>query len=433
LGTLKSEQLLAHNFIVATGTIVAGLLGVAFQSIVSHQLSPTDFGGVFAIITIITFIGMPASSVMLLMARETSRGRASGHEATSAALLRRGNRSLLLLGLMLAAAFSLGSRALSDLFAVPVELWLAAAIGLPFTLALPLLLGELQGEERFIAFVSLLAGQAALKLVGAIVLGAVFGSLGVVAGISVATIFLYLITLRLLRRKFRIRPNLEWWRPAVSYLATVAPSALAVAVLLSADVLIVKHYFPPGQAGQYSAVAAIGRAVFWGASGVAIVLFPKLTYRIETGRGGLQLVGASLLLVAIGGLVGFGFLSASSVWLMGAFSGGAYSAGGAYLPLYAFGMMMLGGVAVLVAALQSRGKPGFLAVLLPLTAIEPTLIASFHATLTQVVLVVDLSMLAVLAGLGALFIVQERASSMNQVVLSAETPLTINTQLQGNQ
>src|SRR6202011_4178017 len=67
---LKSERVLSHNVIVGAGTILAGLLGVAFQSLVSHQLRPADYGGVFAVITLITFIGLPASALTLLMARE---------------------------------------------------------------------------------------------------------------------------------------------------------------------------------------------------------------------------------------------------------------------------------------------------------------------------------------------------------------------------
>src|SRR5690348_11730198 len=140
------------------------MLGVAFQSLISHQLRPADFGSVFAVVTVMTLIGVPASAFTLLMARETSRGRAAGHEAASATLLRRGNRVLIWLGLAIAAAVALASQALSVMLGVPAELWLAASIGLPFAIAFPLLLGELQGEQRFAAFASLTTGQAALKL-----------------------------------------------------------------------------------------------------------------------------------------------------------------------------------------------------------------------------------------------------------------------------
>lgn len=405
---LRGERILTHNLLVGTGTVGAGLLGVAFQSIASHQLRPADYGSVFAVVTLITFIGLPATAFTLLMARETSRGRASGHQAASATLLRRGNRALILLGLGVACVMALSSRVLSGFLNIPAELVLAAAVGIPFGMALPLLLGEFQGEQRFVAFSLLLVGQAGAKLVGAISFGLVFGPLGVIGGISLATIAIYLVALRLLRRRLSIKPNLPWWRPAARYLAVVLPSTLSLAVLLSADVLLVKHFFPMRTAGEYAAVAAIGRAIFWGASGVAAVLFPKVVFRATQGTSGAPLVSASLLLVAIGGFASLILLSAISGPLLTAFAGNGYAGAARYLPWYALGMTMLGGVAVLVATLQSRGRAGFLAVLLPLTLLEPILLTLTHQSLMQVVQLVDVSTALILVGLGAFYFVDNR-------------------------
>jgi O-antigen/teichoic acid export membrane protein len=403
--------LLRHNAVLGTGTVTAGMLGVAFQSVVSHGLRPAEYGAVFAVVTAISFIGLPATAFAVLMARETSRGRASGHEGPSATLLRRGNMSLLLFGLVLAGVLALGSRRLSQTFDVPAGLWLAAALGLPCALALPLLLGEFQGEQRFGTYALLSVGQAALKLLGALMLGILVGPVGVILGISVATIAVYIVALRVLRRKFRIRPNVPWARQAGSYLAVILPSTLALAVLLSSDVLLVKHYFPSAAAGQYAAVAAIGRAIFWGSSAVAAVLFPKLAFQSAVGNRGAQLVGTSLLLVVLGGAVGFGVLSVGAHWLLSAFSGGAYGAAAGYLPWYAVAMTLLGAVAVLIAAHQSRGRPGFLLVLIPLAAAEPLVIVLFHQTLMQVVQVMAISIAIVSAGLATLYFAERPATS----------------------
>jgi hypothetical protein len=72
-------------------------------------------------------------------------------------------------------------------------------------------------------------------------------------------------------------------------------------------------------------------------------------------------------------------------------------------------MTLLGGVAVLIATHQSRAKPGFLTVLLPLTLLEPALLLAFHGSLTQVIQVMDISIAAIAIALGALYVWQERA------------------------
>ena len=419
---LKGERIVAHNLIVGGGTIVAGLLGMAFQSLFSHRLQPADYGAVFAIVSLITFVGLPASAFTLVMARETSRDRASGQQAPSAALLRNGNRVLLLAGVALALVVALLSPVLAQFLSVPVNLLLAAAAGMPFTLALPLLLGEFQGEQRFVAFSAFAVGQAALKLIGAIALGAVWGPFGIIAGISVAGAVVYLAAVLMVLSKLSFKTSLPWFRPAAAYLAVIVPSTLALATLLSADVLLVKHYFPTRVAGEYSAVAALGRAIFWGASAIAIVLFPKVVFRRAQGKGGSHVVGASLLLVAVGGLVSVGLLAFISRWLVIAFAGNAYAEVAGYLPWYAIGMILLGGAAVLIATHQSRGKPGFLALLIPLTLLEPVLLLAFHQSLAQVVLVVDVSMALVAGGLGALYLVQQYVELPGRVA-TATTPV----------
>jgi O-antigen/teichoic acid export membrane protein len=290
----------------------------------------------------------------------------------------------------------------------------------------------LQGDERFAEYAALSVGQAGLKLLAAMALGAVLGPLGVIVGISIATFVTYVAAVLMLRPKLSVHANLPWLRQAATYLGVALPSTLALAVLLSSDILLVKHYFPTGAAGAYAAVAAIGRAIFWGSSGIAIVLFPKVAYRGAKGRSGIQLVVASLVLVALGGFSGVALLSVTSRWLLRAFAGAAYVSGAAYLPWYALGMVLLGAAGVLIATHQSRGKPGFLVILLPAAALEPIFIVAFHASLIQVVQVVDISMGLVAIGLAAWYLASERSRPSNIAVVPVTTGMTNLPQLQVN-
>jgi O-antigen/teichoic acid export membrane protein len=406
---LKVERVLIHNVIVGGGTIFAGVLGVAFQALVSHRLQPAAYGGVFTVVTLISLIGLPGSAFTLLMAREASRFRAQGGQTGSAALLQRGNKVLLLAGTAAAGALASSSPLLARFLGVQPELLLAAAAGIPFAFAFPFLMGEFQGEQQFV-FLSLFGvSQALLKLIAAIALGAVFGPVGIIAGISFASVVAYVLAYVILRQRVSIDTPGSLWRPAVAYLAVVIPSTIAIAVLLSADVLLVKHYFSAQAAGEYAAVAALGRAIFWGANGVSIVLFPKASVRTARRQSSSNLVVASLMLVGLGGLFGFGVLSVASTWLLTAFAGAAYAGAAGYLPWYALGMTLLGGVSVLIAIHQSKGRPGFLILLVPLTLLEPTLIIAFHQTLIQVIQVVDLSVGLTFVGLGSLFVIQDRS------------------------
>jgi O-antigen/teichoic acid export membrane protein len=388
--------------LVASGTISAGALGFAFQIVVSHRLRPADYAAVFAAMTLLTLVALPASALTLLMARETSRDRAAGHSAASAALLRSGNRALLVAGVVLGVLFAVGSPWIATFFSVPVEFVVAVAAGMPVALALPLLMGELQGQQRFVSFASLNVGAAGLKLAAAITIGLALGPIGVVLGLAVAATISYGLAYWLVRRRLAIRFTQPWLRPALPYLALILPSTLALSVLLSADVLLVKHFFSGQAAGEYSAVAALGRAIFWGATGVAAVLFPKVIFHESQGRSGSRIIGLSLGLVAAGGVAGLAALGLVARPVLGGFAGSAYGGGATILPLYAVGMTLLGAASVLIATHQSRARAAFLSVLLPITIAEPVLIVAFHRSLIQVVWIVTLSMAALVTGLAIL-------------------------------
>jgi O-antigen/teichoic acid export membrane protein len=418
LSILREERIVGPNVLVAGGTILAGGLGFAFQVVVSHRLRPTDYAAVFAAMTLLTLVALPASALTLLQARETSRDRASGHSAASIALLRSGNRTLLLVGVLLGGLLLIGSPWIGSFFAVPTGFVVAIAAAVPVTLALPLLTGELQGQQRFPPFVLVGTGQALLKLVAAIVLGLVFGPVGVLLGLAVASTITYLVAFGFVRRRLAIRYTQPWLRPAFRYLALVLPSTLALSVLLSADVLLVKHFFTGREAGEYSAVAALGRAVFWGAAGVAAVLFPKVIFNESQGRSGARIVAFSLGLVAVGGVAALAILDVAARPVLTAFAGPGYVGGAYLLPLYAVAMTLLGAGSVLIATHQSRARAGFLAVLLPIAVTEPILIMAFHSTPMQVVSIVTLSMAALLAGLAILMIGQPgRRVSANPIPL----------------
>jgi O-antigen/teichoic acid export membrane protein len=285
-------------------------------------------------------------------------------------------------------------------------------------LALPLLIGDLQGEQRFLAFSSIAFGLAASKLVAAVILGIAFGAVGVVLGVSLASGIGYAVAHLLLRRKLAIKARWPWQGPAIAYLGILLPSTLALAVLLSSDVLLVKHFFAPGPAGEYAAVVALSRALYYAAAGVAIVLFPKVIFRESQGASGSPLVWLSVGLVAAGGFVGLVVLTLASSFFLSAFAGKSYVGGAAYLPWYAIGMTLLGAAAVLIATHQTAGRRDFLAVLVPLAALEPIAILFFHRSLTQVVQIVDIFMLALVVGLGVLYLAQKLNSQ--KVVLAAK-------------
>jgi O-antigen/teichoic acid export membrane protein len=419
---LSAERLVAHNLIMGVSTIVAGALGFAMQALLSHRLAPTDYGAAFSVLSVLMVILLPANALMLVMARETSRDHAGERSNRSASVMWAWHRYLMLAGFGIAAAGIASASWLGQFLHLPVAVIVPAALSVPFGLALPLLLGQLQGHQRFSNLSVLLVGQAALRLMAAVAFGAFFGAAGVLIGVAVGNVAIYLIAIAMVHdfRSARAAGPGES-RRALRSLGVILPSSLALAVLFGTDVLVVKHFFNPGDAGRYAAVAALGRAIFWGASAVGLVLFPKAAVHESQRSSGSHLVVASLALCLFGGVAGLAILSFGSGFVISAFAGSAYASAGSYLPWYAVAMTFFGGASVLVANGQARGRGDFLAVLIPITLIEPIVIISFHQTLIQVVQVLTVSMAALFGGLVMLYLVTERVRTRVALVLEGAT------------
>lgn len=72
--------------------------------------------------------------------------------------------------------------------------------------------------------------------------------------------------------------------PLVRYSFPVFIQGLALTSMYSTDLILVKHFFSPEDAGVYASLAILGRVVFFGSSPVTNVMFPLIARRHSHGK-----------------------------------------------------------------------------------------------------------------------------------------------------
>jgi O-antigen/teichoic acid export membrane protein len=170
--------------------------------------------------------------------------------------------------------------------------------------------------------------------------------------------------------------------------AGIGGAMLGLCMLGSLDLLLVKHYFTPYDAGLYSAVSLVGKVLLFAIGFVPTVVLPKATARAARGESPVNVLVQAGLAIAVLCACGLALLQLAPTFVVRVMSGAAFLAAAPYVFPYGVAMAMLGAVTVVVNYKIGLHRFDFLAPLLAVAVCEVVAIALFHATLTDVVRVV---------------------------------------------
>lgn len=235
------------------------------------------------------------------------------------------------------------------------------------------------GRMRVFESLSRLAIVLIFAYIGLSVTSMVF-ALG--AGTFVALAISY-VPIRDLQRLHMVRPNMkEIWEYARSAVFITLPLAL----LLNMDIILVKHYFPPDQAGIYAAASLMAKIPFIFSWVFSSVIFPRVTKLYVDGRPTTHLLRSSLKwmvsIVFICTFVAVFFSNRIFAFMFGSLYTPSY-----YMGPYAFAMGLLAIVNIL-AVYQLALKRFTLAKVIPwFVLVELILFSFFHSTIFEIVAV----------------------------------------------
>ncbi len=93
--------------------------------------------------------------------------------------------------------------------------------------------------------------------------------------------------------------QLPYKKEIISFMAVIGIYELSQILINNSDVILVKHFFTPKEAGLYAAIALIGRIVFFATWTIVTLLFPKVIEKEKRGESHTHLFWGALGLVSI--------------------------------------------------------------------------------------------------------------------------------------
>lgn len=294
------NPLIGGSMVLFLGMTFTNFGNYLYHLLMGRMLGPKDYGILSSIISLSYIFSILTSALLITTVKFVTRYKAKRQFGKIYSLFIGLTKIFLIAGIIVFFIF-LGGRKLIGNFlhlenSLPV-LILAFGLGLNF----PAFINNafLQGflNFGFLSFNNVFS--TILKVALAILLVKFgFGVNGALGAIFLGSLLPYFLSFYPLRFLWQYKNGEEIeWKDFFGFSLPVVGAMLGLNSLYSTDVILVRHFFPAFEAGLYSALAVLGKIVFFASSVIPIVMFPLVSERFENGRKYLHLLYQSLLIV----------------------------------------------------------------------------------------------------------------------------------------
>jgi len=406
---------LRQGLVMFAATSLANVLDYAYNVTMGRLLSTDGYGVLVALQAMLQIVSVSLVVVRTVTARYAAGFLAKEQLARAGAFFRGALRTSALWGTAAALLLAALSGPVARLLQIPtlIPVLVTAAALLPLMLK-PVVGGALQGLQKFTSLGVFQVAHAAFRLLlGVLLVKLGLDAVGALAALPMGTVGTVLLGLTLLG-------GIVWRRAGDSHQVTAADltrytgatvvGLVSFAALVNMDALVVKHFFSPTEAGYYSMAVTLGKIVIFLPAAFAMVLFPKSAERHIQHRDSSRLLRLSLAatLLPCAGLT-LAYLIAPDLILKAVF-GAKDPFVGPVLGLIALAMTGYALVNVWLNYFLSVEQTGFASALPVAVAVQFVLLALFHATLIQVVVIVALTSAGVLAVAEVWFHIHKKSS-----------------------
>lgn len=307
LKTLFKDDFYRHTSIMMAGNGLVNFLNLLYHFILVRLLSGTEYGTLNSLISLTLFFSIFVSPFRHTVTKFLSGYFSHQEFGKVFFVLIHVFKRLGFLSILFLAGFVIAAPFLSSFLQIENTYYLAI-IGAVVALSILTPLGHsfLQSAQLFkmLAFVRVICVLGKL-LIGAGLVYLGFGVLGGLAGILSFPVLgiglgLFLIIKYLKSHNIDIR-NTQPVKiiPIYKYFLPTGLAMLSFTALTNADIVLVKHFFSPEQAGFYSVAQMVGKIILFLPGAVSMVIFPKAAALHANNLKSLHLLKKGLRIAAI--------------------------------------------------------------------------------------------------------------------------------------
>lgn len=382
-----TNKLILAGAVVFAGTMVGNIGSYAYHLLMGRILGPEGYGVLSSLMSLLYIFGVPTIVFQTILTKYFSSCKAHGALGEANDLFRRATKIVIQFLVVAGVIFFAASPFIAGYLRIPEWRYLVwVFVVLAFSTLGSVNYSLVQGLQLFIWSAVFSSLPVIIKL-GISLPVAHWGVEWTLGAGAVAAVVGYALFFPPIVKVFSTVPKRfkATKLDAAAYGLPTFLAILGVTSIYSTDIVLVKHFFSPFDAGIYSAVSILGKVVFYASAAVVTVLFPVLSERKENGTPTHSLVlGAVGAVAAISSaLTAVYFLFPSFVTHM--LFGSAYDAVPQYLGLFGVFISVFSVANVMASTCLALGKTGVWVATVAAAVTQIVLVYLFHASLTQVI------------------------------------------------
>jgi O-antigen/teichoic acid export membrane protein len=318
-----SDDLKKQGSLMFVAVTIFNIFHLLYQLYMVRNLSPIDYGVLNSLFSILMIVSIPSGTLQTVVTKFIATFHATNHPEKIGFLLRSFVKKIAVISLVVSLILILGSRGISSFLQITSPL-LVVTLGIItfFSIILPLTQGGLQGLQRFGYLGLTMITNSGLKLLlGVLFVSIGFRVLGAIGALAISTFFALLLSFSILTvvlpRPLLLIPEslqLESNNPdpeinfseIYRYFYPVITVFFCFMILTNIDVVLVKHFFKPLEAGYYSIAQMVGKIILFLPVAITMVIFPKASKLHTQGKDTSHFLKKGLLY--IGAVCGTGAL-----------------------------------------------------------------------------------------------------------------------------
>ena len=298
------KKFIWNSLVVFTLLNSGGALNWLFQIVLGKTLSPDQYGSFNSLLSMIVLISAPITIMHVVFSRFIATISTHGLQQIKTLLIKTSVAIFSAIGIIILIGL-LTIPWLKNFLHVkttlPIILMLLAASSL---ILQQVLVATCEGMHRFSELGIISSGMALTRFICALIFVVVFGwgvegGLLAVACAGAAAIGYGTYQLRDVFRSQATDLPPETFKKMARYSVPAFLMTMMVMLLINIDIILVRHYCSPDQAGYYATAAILGRIAFLLPATLLMVLFPSVAKATTTGDRDEHYLWVSLGLTTI--------------------------------------------------------------------------------------------------------------------------------------